>query len=148
MGLELIIGGLTALTGIIGGIASANAASASAAAQKEGRAIESAQNQVQSQQSRRQRVREERIRRAQILAGSENQGTSTSSGELGAIGALQTNLAGMIGTSLGESRAAQGINNNMQRAADFASKSNTINAWTNTFQTGLAGFQSIFDGKG
>lgn len=145
MGLEVVLGGLSALVGIFGGIASANAAASSAAAQKEASAIEGAQTKVQSQQSRRQRIREERIRRAQIIASSENQGTSASSGELGAIGALQSNLAGMIGTSLGESRAAQGINNNMQRAADFSSQSNTISAWTNTIQGGISGFRSIFD---
>lgn len=147
MGIAELIGGISAIVGVIGGIASANAAGASAAAQREARAIEGAQNQVAGAQSRRQRIREERIRRAQILAGSQNQGSGSSSGELGAIGALQTNLAGLVGTSLGESRAAQGINNNMQRAADFASQSDMISSWTNTFQRGFGGFQSIFDKK-
>jgi hypothetical protein len=145
MGLEVILTGLSAVVGLFGAIGSANAAASSAAAQKEASAIKSAQTQVQSQESRRQRIREQRIRRAQIIAASENQGTSASSGEIGAIGSLNTNLAGMIGTSLGESKAAQGINTNMQKAADFASQSESIDAWTNVFQSGIKGFQSIFD---
>lgn len=145
MGLELIIGGISALVGVVGAVAQANAASNAASAQREASAIQGAQNQVQGAQSRRQRVREARIRRAQILAASENQGTSSSSGEVGAIGALNTNLSGLIGTSLGESNAAAGINRNTQRAADFTSQGNTIGAWTNAIQSGLGGFSSIFD---
>jgi len=144
MGLELIITGISALVGAFGAIAQSNAASQAAGAQKEARAIEGAQTQVQSQQNRRQRIREARVRRAQMLAASENQGTSQSSGEIGAIGAINTNLAGMIGTSLGEGKAAFGINTNMQKAADFTSEANAIGAWTNTIQQGLGGFQSIF----
>lgn len=145
MGLELIIGGISAIVGVIGAVAQANAASNAAAAQKEASNIQSAQTQVQSSQSRRQRVREARIRRAQIIAASENQGTSASSGQVGAVGALETNLSGLIGTSLGESRAAAGINRNTQRAADFTSQGNTIGAWTGAIQSGLGGFSSIFD---
>lgn len=145
MGLELIIGGISALVGVVGAVAQANAASAAAGAQKEASAIQGAQNQVQGTQSRRQRIREGRIRRAQIIAASENQGTSASSGQLGAVGALETNLSGLIGTSLGESKANDGINRNTQRAADFTSQSNTIGAWTNVIQSGLGGFSSIFD---
>lgn len=145
MGIELVVAGLSAITGIVGGIAQANAASAAASAQKEANAIEGAQNQVTSLNSRRQRVREERIRRSQIIAASENQGTTGSSGQIGAVSSLNTNLAGLIGTSLGESRSNAGINKNMQAAADFTSMANTIGAWTNTIQEGLSGFQSIFD---
>ena len=145
MGIELIIGGLSAITGIIGGIAQASAASSAAKAQKEANAIESAQTQVQHGQSRRERIREARIRRAQMLAAAENSGVGSSSGVLGGTGALQTNLGGLLGNSRGERRAATGINNNLQRAADFTAKGNTIGAWTNTIQQGFGGFQSIFD---
>lgn len=145
MGIELIIGGLSALVSVIGGIAQANAAGAAAAQEREARAIQGAQQQTAGAESRRQRIREERIRRAMILASSENQGTGGSSGQVGAVGALSTNLQGLIGSSLGESKANQGVNNRLQSAADFTSQANTIGAWTNTIQAGLGGFQSIFN---
>jgi hypothetical protein len=145
MGIEVIIAGLTAAVSVIGGIAQSSAASSAAAAQREANAIEGAQNQVASTNSRRERVREQRIRRAQIIAASENQGVTGSSGQVGAVGALSTNLAGLVSTSLGESRANAGINRNMQAAADFTAQGNMIGAWTDTINAGLGGFKSIFD---
>jgi hypothetical protein len=93
----------------------------------------------------RQRVREERIRRAQILAASENQGASSSSGALGAIGALSTNLSGMVGSMMGESKSNAGINKFTQKAADYTSQANMIGAFTEVAQIGLGGFKSVFD---
>lgn len=144
MGIELVISGLSALTGVIGGIAQANAVSAATRNQKEANNVASAQQQSASAESRRQRIREQRVRRAQILAASENQGTASSSGEIGAIGALSTNLAGMIGSSLGEAKANTAINRYNQKAADSMATANTIGAWTNTIQQGLGGFNSVF----
>lgn len=145
MGLNLVFGALSAVTSLVGGLAQANATSQAAAAQKEANAIEGAQNEVRSSESRRSRVREARIRRAQIMALSNNQGTSGSSGQMGAVGALGTNLAGMVGTSLGEDAAARGINTNLQKAADFQAQANAIGAWTSTFQSAIGGFKSVFD---
>lgn len=144
MGLELIIGGLSAIASVIGGIAQANATASAAAQEKEARNIQSAQQQTAGTESRRQRIREERMRRAMILASSENQGTSSSSGSIGSVGALSTNLAGLIGSSLGESKANSAVNRRVQSAADYTSQANSIGAWTNTIQSGLGGFQSIF----
>lgn len=149
MGIEvgLILGGLSALVSVVGGIASANAASQAAGAQKEARAIGAAQTQVQQKESLRQKVREQRIRKAQILAASENAGTNASSGQIGAIGALSTNLAGMLGLSLGESRANDGINKQNQKAADFMQQADTIGAWTDAIKAGIGGFKTVFDDK-
>ena len=144
MGIELIIGGLSALVSVIGGIAQANAVSAAAAQEKEARNVQTAQQKTAGIESRRQRIREERIRRAQILAVSENQGTASSSGAVGAVGALSTNLAGLVGSSLGESKANEAVSSRLQSAADFTSQANSIGAWTNTINAGLGGFQSIF----
>jgi len=144
MGLEVIIGAITAVTAVVGGIAQANATASAANAQKEANAVQGAQQQVSSVESRRQRVREARIRRAQLIAGSENQGSTGSSGQIGSIGALSTNLAGLFGSSLGESNSNAGINKNLQSAADFTATANTIGAWTNTITSGLGGFQSVF----
>jgi hypothetical protein len=144
MGIELIVAGLSALVGVVGGIAQANAASAAAGQEREARNIQTAQQKTAGIESRRQRIREERIRRAQIIAASENQGTSNSSGQVGAVGALSTNLSGLIGSSLGESKANQAVSDRLQNAADFTAQGNTMGAWTNTIQQGLGGFQSIF----
>lgn len=144
MGIEVIIAGLSALVGVVGGIAQANATAAAAGEQREAKNIQTAQQKTAGIESRRQRIREERIRRAQIIAASENQGTTGSSGQVGAVGALSTNLQGLIGSSLGESKANQAVSNRIQNAADFTSQANTIGAWTDTIQQGLGGFQSIF----
>lgn len=145
MGLELILGGLSALVGVIGGIAQASATRDAANAQREANNIQGAQQENASVESRRQRIREQRVRRAQIIAASENQGTTASSGQVGAVGALSTNLAGLVGNSLGESRANAGVNRQSQRAADSTADANMIGAWTSTIQQGIGGFQSIFD---
>lgn len=138
---------LSSVVGVAGGIASANATSRAADEQKEANNISAAQNKVDSLEQRRAKVREERIRRAMVISSSENSGTSGSSGEIGSIGALNTNLAGLVSTSLGQSRANNGINNRQQSAADFTSKANAIGAWTNTIQGGIEGFSSVFDKK-
>lgn len=145
MGIEVIAGVLSAVVGVIGGIAQANATSAAAAQQKEANNIAGAQNKVDSLEQRRARVREERIRRAMIISSSENAGTSKSSGEMGATGALNSNLAAMVSSSLGQSSSNSGINKRQQSAADFTANANAIGAWTNTLQQGITGFASVFD---
>lgn len=145
MGIKLIIGAISAVVGVVGSVMQAGAAREAAAAQRESRDIGAAQQRVENLESRRQKVREERVRRAQILAGAENVGTARSSGEVGAIGALSTNLSGLFGQSLGRSAAAEGMNTQDQRAADANQRANTIGAWTNTIQSGISGFSSVFD---
>lgn len=151
MGFELIFGGLNAVIGLVSGIAQMNAASQqaeataqAAAAQKEANAIQSAQQEVSATDSRRTRIREARVRRAMMMAVSQNQGSDGSSGQIGAAGALNTNLGTLFSSSLGESAANTGINKKLQEAADFQAKANAIGAWNNAFQAGLSGFQSIF----
>lgn len=159
MGIELVLAGVSAVAGIFSAFAQADAQSRAAGAaaqaadaQREARSIEAAQNQIGGAQSRRERIREERIRRARIIAAAQNQGASGSSGESGAVSSLRTNLSTLISNSRGESRAAAGINANMQRAADFTAQSNlfqqqgqTSAAFFNTIQQGISGFNSIFD---
>lgn len=144
MGLEVILGAISGIVSVFSGMAQANATKQAANAQKEANKVQAAQQEVQSTDSRRQRVREARIRRAQIIAASENQGTTGSSGATGAVGALSSNLSGIFSASLGDSKANAGINANLQRAADYTAKANAIGAWNNVFQSGISGFQSIF----
>lgn len=147
MGFEIgaVIAGLSAVVGVVGQVAASNAAGAAARAQKEANNISAAQNKVDSLESRRQRVREERIRRARILAASENAGTSNSSGELGSIGALTTNLGTMVSSSAGQSKANDGINKFNQKSADLNNQAQTISGFTGAIQNGLSSFRSIFD---
>lgn len=159
MGFEVILGGLSAIFSIFSGFAQADAANRAAGAQREAanaqreaNSVQAAQVEVQSGDSRRQRIRENRIRRAQIMAASQNQGTSSSSGASGALGALNTNTGTLFSSSLGESKANAGINANMQRAADFTSQANTFIAQGNAtsalfggISSGISGFASIFD---
>lgn len=145
MGIELIVTGLSAVVGAIGTIASTSALSAAADDNRKANAVQGAMQKTDSIESRRQRIREQRIRRAEIIAMSENSGTTGSSGQVGAIGALSTNLAGLIGSSLGQSKGNAAINKFSQSAADNTATANTINAWTNTIQKGISGFGSIFD---
>lgn len=69
----------------------------------------------------RQQVREARIRRAQVLQSSENTGTSLSSGQLGAIGSVQTQLSSNIGQNVGAMDRAGRISASSQRVADLQS---------------------------
>lgn len=147
MGLSLIFGAISAVVGIVGAIGQANAASQAAAAQRESRDIGSAQNKINAQNDRRARVREERVRRARIQAAAQNVGTSRSSGEVGAIGALSTNLAGLFGQSYGQSKANEGMNAADQKAADAINSGNMIGAFTGAIQSGISGFSSVFDKK-
>ena len=147
MGIEigLIIAGIGALVGVVGHIAAANSAAEAAAAQREARDIEGAQTKVQSLENRRQRIREERIRRARILAASENAGTGGSSGETGAVGALNSTLGGLISSSSGEGKANEGINKFNQIATDKNNEAQAISGFTGAIQNGLSSFGSIFD---
>jgi len=147
MGISLIFGAISAVVGIVGAIGQANAASEAAAAQRESRDINAAQNKVNARDDRRSRIREERIRRARIQSAAENVGTSRSSGEVGAIGALSTNLAGLFGQSYGQSNSNAGMNAADQRSADAINSGNMIGAFTGAIQSGISGFSSVFDKK-
>lgn len=69
----------------------------------------------------RQQVREARIRQAQILQSAENTGSSQSSGELGAIGSVGTQLRNNVGTNLGAMDRAGRITASNRRIADLQS---------------------------
>lgn len=106
---------------------------------------------------RRQQIREERVRRARILQSSENLGVSGSSGEIGAVGALSTNLSSNIGDNIGALDTARTISGFSQRQADFVSAANqnlaTANLWgqASSFSSSIfnqvGGFNSLFGGS-
>lgn len=97
---------------------------------------------------RRQQVREARIRRAQILQSAENTGTAASSGEVGALSSLSTQLNTNLGTNASSLNRAGRISNMSQRAADAGSQANQhmMNAGVYQGLSNLGG--SIFQASG
>jgi hypothetical protein len=145
MGLEIILGAAALAVGLVSTGVSVNAANQSAAAQKEAQNITLGQSKVRAQEDRRQLLREERIRRARILQSSNNAGVSNSSGEIGAMGAITTNVDSQVASARGESLANTGINKQNQKAMDFDNKAKQALQWGEVFQGGINTFANIFD---
>jgi hypothetical protein len=122
MGLEtaLLIGAAVVGAGtVIEGQRDAKAAARySQQAQARAASEQRAANASEAARERRAQVREERVRRARILQTAQNTGTSDSSGELGALGSLSTNLGAGIGTNLGKIQTAQNLSIFGQQQAD------------------------------
>ena len=89
--------------------------------QRKARNEQKAQNEVQAAQERRKQLREERIRRAKILSTSQAVGVVGSSGEVGALGGLSTQLSSNLGANLGALNSASDISLFSQNAANFSS---------------------------
>jgi len=145
MGIELALGVVSLVVGVVSGVQQANLANQAADAQKAANATSAAQTQVNSQEELRQRVREERIRRAQIIQASTNQGTTGSSGEGGALSSLDTNFGTLVSQSEGQSNTNSIINAYNQRATDLTNQSNILKSLTGTVQTGIDTFGTIFN---
>lgn len=89
------------------------------------RGEQAAQGAAEAAQARRQQVREERIKRAQILQAAANTGTAGSTGMLGAVGGMQTQLGSNMGLSQGNVDRGQRIGVYNQNAANFMGESQT-----------------------
>lgn len=151
MGLE-VIGAVIAVVGTVSSVvAQQDAKSNAKKSAEQQRRAQAEQRAVQARQAaeeRRKQVREERVRRAKILQSSENTGVSGSSGEVGALGSLSTQLASNIGSNLGAARSGELISGFNQSAADFnfnATKSmQEAGQWSQL--AGIGG--NIFDAAG
>lgn len=123
MPVALAVAGLVvAVAGTTASVVQGNKARADARAaaddQKQAQDVQTAQNAQSAAEAQRQQLRDARVKQARILQGASNSGADNSSGELGAIGAVATNLSNNQGQSLGaQDRAAQ-ISNLNQSAAD------------------------------
>ena len=137
MGIELVLGAASLAVGLIGSASASSAAKKSAAAQKESNQIQIAQAKVNANENRRQLLREERIRRARLAQGSQNAGVADSSGEIGAGGAMTTNVDSITSASSGETKAAEGINKWQQKAVEFDQKARDALMWSDVFQSGI-----------
>lgn len=117
-----------------------------------------AQNAASAAAERRQQVREERVRRGTIMNAANNTGTAGSSGVMGAVGSLSTQLASNMGANQGAFMRGQRISGYAQNAADYNTSAANFNQNANTLGqiSGLGssifaasgGFESIFGTKG
>lgn len=94
------------------------AQAADQAAQRASQSEQRAANAAESARERRMQLREERVRKARVMQAAVNTGTEDSSGELGALGALSTQLATNIGTNLGRIQTADNLSIFSQQRAD------------------------------
>lgn len=97
---------------------------------------------------RRQQIREERIRRARVIASSENTGVEGSSGEIGAVSSLSTNLSTNIGANAASVFSGGLISQYAQDAANagYSMQSNLSRAQNASTVAGFGG--SIFNAAG
>ena len=101
-------------------------AQSAARARKKANEVSSAQAQVKQQQDIRDQVRAKRIKRAQIMQAAADTGTQFSSGELGSVGALETQTATNIGDISGQAYSNRAISRLNQQAADATSRQQTF----------------------
>lgn len=99
-----------------------------AKAQKKIQNEEKARNTAQQMAERRQQVREERIKRARVMQASENTGTAGSSGELGAVSSIGTQLGANLGFNQSMIESGNRISGYTQQAADAQGKASMFNA--------------------
>jgi hypothetical protein len=143
MGIELIIGAVSAAVGVVAGVAQMSAAKKAAKERKEANNVATANQQNEATNSRRKAVREARVRRAMILQQSENAGLGTGgSGTQGAIGVVNTNLGSINSAAAGQTVAIQGINRRNQKAADYDFKAAQWGAFGDIFSGALNSFQA------
>lgn len=95
-----------------------NSAEDAQAAQQKAQSVQKGVQAAQAATERRNQIREERVRRARLMQASQNTGTVSSSGEMGAIGGLSTQLGTNIGTNLAMKAAGQEISLYNQQASD------------------------------
>ena len=141
--------------GAIGTVASISQSRKAAAAQQESsrwqeqtQAEQAAANAREAAIARRQQIREERVKRAQILQASETSGTADSSGELGAVGGMSTQLGSNMGASQGMLMQGQRISFNNQASANWASKAGTYQNRAGFYSSlGNVGFGLMSDSR-
>lgn len=119
---------VAAITAGVATIASVDAQKTSARRQKRANQLQQNAQLGEDRTARQQSRREQRIRRARILQAGENTGTSGSSQESGFIGGQATAFAQAEGNQKSKQFANIAIGNQMQQAADAASRANTFQA--------------------
>lgn len=111
-----------------------SAAQDAAKAQRKAAGVQVAQNASQAAAERRQQAREERIKRAQIMQAAENTGTASSSGEVGALGGMNTQLGANIGFNQSMINLGRQQTQFSQMAADANTRANQYSNYGSMFQ--------------
>lgn len=78
--------------------------------QEKMRAEQQASNADKAAREKRQQIREERVRRAKVMQASENTGVAGSSGELGSVAGLGTQLGSNLGFNASQLASAGRVN--------------------------------------
>lgn len=122
MGVEVIVAAASLAVAAGSAYEQSRQAKSAAGDRKKAGKIQQAENQAAANESRRQQIREERVRRASIQQSSQNTGVSASSGELGSISALGSQVGGNVANISRQETSAGAITNLSQSAAnaDFA----------------------------
>lgn len=124
MGLE-VIASIVAITATAASIQQQGQA---AKAQKKMRNEEKARNTAQQMAERRQQVREERIKRARVMQAAENTGTAGSSGELGAVSSIGSQLGANLGFNQSMIESGNRISGYAQQAANAQTNASVFNS--------------------
>lgn len=124
MGLE-VIASIVAITATAASIQQQGQA---AKAQKKMRNEEKARNTAQQMAERRQQVREERIKRARVMQASENTGTAGSSGEIGAVSSIGSQLGANLGFNQSMIESGNRISGYAQQAANAQTNASVFNS--------------------
>lgn len=110
--------------------------------QKEANKVKTATQKAADIAAMRQKAREERVKRARIQQAAENAGVGGSSGEVGALSAIQTNLASARAFQAGTAAASGSITNRLNSAASHeqdAAKWGAIGQVANTVFSATSG---------
>lgn len=114
----LVVAAAGATASVVQGNKAAANARHGADLQEQAQQEQKAQNAQQAAEQQRQAVRDQRVKQARVLQGASNTGTDSSSGELGAIGALATNFSTNQEQTLGAITRSNAISDLSQGAAD------------------------------
>lgn len=132
MGLETIaLAAITATTTAI----SVSQARKSAKAQKKANAIQTGKEKFQQSEDVRKRIRARRIAEANLINSSEAGGTQGSSGEVGGIGSLSSQVSNSVANQSFESRTNDALSRQGQIAANANLKAQTVNSVGDLFKT-------------
>lgn len=117
-----VISAVAAVAGTASSVVAGNQARASARhsadLQQQSVDVTMAQNASQAAEAQRQQLRDARVKQARVQQGATNSGADLSSGELGAVGALATNLSSNQEQSIGAVDRAQQISSLNQQSAN------------------------------
>lgn len=126
MGIEVIIAAASLGVGVASMDASRQAAKRQERAQRRVQSEQRAGNAAEQARERRQQVREERVKRARILQASQNTGVSGSTGEVGAVSGLSTQLDTNLGMNIGRAQRGDAISIFSQQAAEAGTSAQNL----------------------